>query len=190
MQTFPPITLMLQELRHNWRLRLGAWLIVAILAGYLILFIAARQQALKGEYLEQSAQAARLTALAGHTGWLERAKAAKASLVQLESQLSQVESRGLAQAQVQTWLENHLKKLHIRAARSQVEQAAKVHGNRNVLQVRATVQAPYEPAGFAKLLRAVEVGPPLMAVEQLDITLQRNPRFTLIFKTYFQGAGE
>lgn len=179
-----------RELQGNQRLRLGIWLILLIFGYYLCMVLADYQQGLTEEYQDITEKSVRLAALLEQAEWPERARGAKAALVQLEAKLPTADSPGLAQANVRTWLDRELKKLRISSTRVRVDTAAQIPGASGVLRVGATVEGTYRQDTFARLLLAIEAGPMLMSVEQLDIKLAKSQRFSLVFNSYFQGAAK
>ena len=176
----------LEEWRDNQRLRLGGRLILAILLIYAVLLFSDEQKSVERESRDLYERIKRLETLTRQSGWPERAQAARAVLVQMESGLFTVESRGLAQANIQTWLDSQIKKMSIDKARVQVDQARSVPGRDDILHVTASVDASFDHEKVIELIKRIETDAHIMVIEQLDIIRQKRERFTLVFKAYFQ----
>lgn len=175
------------EWRRNSRLRLGAALAGLILAGYGVLALSDLEPPLRAEHQRLRQQLAATKNLMIQNYWGERRDAAKASRVQLESRLWSASSRGLAQADVQTWLNALLKVARLGEARMQVEPPREVEGQPGLWQVTARVEGPFTASGLLALLHAVETDERLTVVEQLEAREGRQPRFQLLLVAYFRA---
>lgn len=100
----------LTELRNNARLRWGVALILALLWLYGLMLLNEAQQAQQQQYRAGAQTLARLEAQLTQAEWLTRVESAKTLVVQLESQLWQAPTSGLAQAAFQDWLNATLQK--------------------------------------------------------------------------------
>lgn len=176
-----------EEWRSNQRLRLGICLIVVTFMVYGLMLLEDRQQAIIDGHRELEDQIGKLEAIAGQGVWVARAETAKAVRVQLESKLFTAETRGLAQANVQTWLDSQLKKLQIADARTSVEQAVDMSGEAAIWQVTASVDGPFDYDKFTELLYAIESDPHYMTIDQLSFTTQNKPHLALRIRAYFQA---
>jgi len=175
------------EWRQNPRLRMGGWLILIIMMAYAIMRLSDLEDAIKNDYQRKARHLDELKALTQQKEWINRADAAKALIVQMEGRLWRANSRGLAQANVQIWVDNLLKEKHITEARTQVEPARDITGYKGIWQVSAKIDAAFNPRQLADLLYTVESHQQLVVVEQLDAILNEMPRFTLVMKFYFQA---
>ncbi len=176
------------EWQQNPRFRLGGWLILFIMLAYLLMLLSDWEKGFSAEYRESAERLARLELLARQKEWIERADAAKAISVQMEGRFWKANSRGLAQAQVQIWLDNLLKNKDIQDARTQVEPVREMTEYEGIWQVAFRIEAPFEPYKLADLLRTVEGSEQIVTVEQADAVYNKNPRVTLVFKAYFQAS--
>jgi len=175
------------EWRQNSRLRIGGWLILIILMSYAIMRLSDLEDSIKSDYQRKTRHLEELKSLTNQKEWINRADAAKAIIVQMESKLWRANSRGLAQANVQIWVDNFLKEKHITEAQTQVEPAHDITGYEGIWQVSAKIDAAFNPRQLADLLYAVESHQQLVVIEQLDAILNEMPRFTLVMKFYFQA---
>lgn len=172
------------EWRRNPRLRLGGWLIAAILLLYAVLLLSDARQGLQKEYSALAAKTRRMEALAKDQGWVARAEAARTARVQMETRLWRAETKGLAQANLQNWTDQLLKRHQLTNMRTQVDAAVESEGRNNLWQVTATVDGPLEIKKLYALVREVEANQLLLTVEQLEVFPDQN-RFKLVFKAPF-----
>jgi len=175
------------EWQQNPRFRLGGWIILFIMLAYLLMLLSDWEKGFSTEYRESADRLERLELLARQKEWIERADAAKAISVQMEGRFWKTTSRGLAQAQVQSWLDNLLKNKDIQDARTQVEPVREMTEYEGIWQVAFRIEAAFEPRKLAELLRTAEGSEQIVTVEQLDAVYNKNPRLTLVLKAYFQA---
>ena len=176
------------EWRQNARLRAGIWLAAFVLLAYLLMLLSDWKQALKTEYQNFTGQLARLEILARQKEWTGRVDIAKSLMIQMESRFWKANSRGLAQAQMQMWIDNLLKKKEIANARTQVEPARDITGYEGLWQVAVRIEGNFDPYRLLDLLRLIESYEQIVTVEQLDLTNYGTPHFTMVMKAYFQAS--
>jgi type II secretory pathway pseudopilin PulG len=122
----------LATMRSQWvaslRLRVGVWLVVAILAAYAIdsgiAYVDARQEELQ----TADAEVARLRALAAERDWPDRAKEATQLTAALQSMAWSEPNLGLTEAALQDWLRTVSSRLGLKTRELtivRVEEAAK-----------------------------------------------------------------
>ncbi|MDM8547259.1 hypothetical protein QUF61_12250 [Candidatus Venteria ishoeyi] len=183
------MTELLEELRNNTRLRLGIWLILAILLLYGLLKLGKVQQTLQTEYQQAAQQHIQLQDIHEQTFWLERAKQARALRVEVEDKLWQSASKGLAQADLQAWLNRWIKISKLSKPKLNVESAFVLPEQSNIWQVSAQLNAEFDAKALQLLLNKIAENPQWLVVERLDIqNNQRKPRFKLSVKAFFQAS--
>lgn len=176
------------EWRDNLRLRLAAWLVLAIVLAYVLRFA----DVLRAELGETLAETARyhgqIERIVGQPQWPQRAQQAEAEAHAMEARLWRADSLGLAQASFQSWLEGQLQPFAIAGLLTQVEPATVVQAKPDFWQVPAQVRGEFEPDRFLRLLRALEGSERLVSVERLEIfpIAQDKRGFTLVLKAWFQ----
>lgn len=175
----------LAEWRRNLRLRLGVLALAVILAGYAALVLNDELKPLRAEHQRLRQQLAGVRTLAEQRFWEERLNAARTLRVQLEGRLWQAESRGLANADVQNWVNAQLKAAKIVATRIQVEPARELVDHPGLWEVTARIEGPLTLANLRELLRGLEGDPRLTVIERLEAQ-GSPPRFALGLKAYFQ----
>ncbi|OQW90908.1 MAG: hypothetical protein BWK79_18385 [Beggiatoa sp. IS2] len=174
------------ELRKNARLRIGLWVIAMIVVGYIIMLLNDYSTQLQQTYYETLARLNQLQTVANQTNWMVRREQVQKQLTQLKARFWQADTKGLAQATFQKWLNTEVTKANIENARLQVESTLDVPHNTQLWQVTAKLDATFSPETLETLLAALSKNPQLVITERLQIFYQRNPRVSLIITAYFQ----
>ncbi len=169
-----------EELRSNPRLRIGLALVVAILLGYGLLEWRDRQEAGMADYKRLLGQVARMGQPQQPAQWAQRASEAAAALQQARSQLWRNASTGLAQAQVQDWLNGLLRQVDaksasVRVAEPELNPDAPTLASRLPQELKATqplrarVEFNTDPSVLLTLLAALNDAPQRVVVENLAV---------------------
>ncbi len=193
MNALPGTRAWLTELRTNSRLRLGAWLIAAIAAAYGILTVSDANRALSAKVKESSALLARLTAIAQQQEWPQRALAARELRQNLDNRLWQAGSKGLAQADFQTWVAEQSTQAGLQNTRLTVENTADVEPVETRLwRVTARLDGDFHQPAFDRWLLAIAQSPRFIEMERLEIQriASGNKRFSLTVTAYFAASAE
>jgi len=180
----------LQELRTNVRLRLGLWLIAAIVGFYGILALDDYRQKLMKDYQSQANHLMQLQSVINETQWQARVEQIRALKVPLEEKLWKATSKGLAQANLQTWLDTQAKTAKLEIHRLTVEEPIETKEKPALWQISAQIDGVFVSSGFENLLLAISQHPQWVIVERLDIQAPPNGRFTLVVTVYFQALSE
>ncbi len=180
---------LLSELRQNFRLRLGVWVILALTMSYVVLVLNDYRKHLQQDYQEALTRLHQLHLIAKQTQWSQRAKQAQELRGQLEARLWQANSKGLAQAMIQSWLQEEVYFARIEEPRSQVETAQVVPKHPQLWQVTAKLDGIFVPKRLQSLLSTIGQSRQLVIIERLDIRYSNTSRFTLVFSAYFAATG-
>ncbi len=176
------------EFRKNHRLRIGMWLIIGILMFYGVQQLNIYFQQLKKAHLSAVEQLNQLYEIAQQAEWTERAVQAKALSEQLKARLWKADTKGLAQATFQQWLNTKVSKLQLKTRSLQVESAINVRNIPNVWRVNAKLYATFTPKNLNLFLLAIANNPQLIVTESLEIRAGSNPNFTIVLGAYFQAV--
>jgi len=177
------------ELKQNFRLRMGLWLIGLIVLFYLALVQSVRVDDAHSAFVQQAERLDRAEILLGQDDWVSRAEAENAAFVELSARLWQAETLGLAQANLQGALSAITQTLNLRNSRMRSGTAQVVEGVDGLWQIQVQLDARYELGDELGLLYQLAQSPKLMIVERLD--LQPNTRrLSLIVSGYFTGLQE
>jgi len=180
---------LLQELKKNTRLRIGLWLILAIVAFYSLLLLNDYKLGLQGQYQAKVTHLARLQDVTSQAQWIERAELAESAKVVLEEKLWIAASKGLAQADFQAWLSGQVNAAKIKESQMQVEEAKDAPQQTNIWLVNAKLDGIFEPEALDRLLFNFAQHPQWVVIDSFEVRQSnRKPRFTLLVSVYFQAT--
>jgi hypothetical protein len=179
---------LIKELRENTRLRLGLWLVSAILLSYPLLLLRDYEHSLALAHGSALEQLARLRDISAQDAWAAQAERARALRVQAEDKLWRADSRGLAQATLQSWLQAQLKTAGIDKPRLNVETT--VDAGPGLWKVSAKCDAPFEPAQLELFLKILADHPQWLVVERLEARKAYTSQFSLVLSAYFHAVHE
>lgn len=182
------IAILSKELKANLRLRIGLWLILALLIGYFAILLNDYQIQLEQDYRKALERLQHLQTVAQQTQWAERTVQAKEIRSQLEASLWQASTKGLAQATFQQWLNTQLERNKVENAYTQVKPALEVSQQENLWVVSAQIDAKFSPRPLEQFLLTIARYPLLIVTEQLEIRrLGKLSNFKLMISAYFQA---
>ena len=185
------MTPLLVQIRSEWQrsslLRWSALAVALIVFFYLWLLGGDLNLDLEAKVADLKGQQTTLVALQNEVFWPDRAQLARSFRVQLESRLWQAETKGLAQANLQSWLERLLRRMQVTRMKLQIETLQRVDGLDDVWQVDALVEGSLGPARMIDLLKEIESHPLLIVIPSFDYERRK---FTLQLSTYVQVTGE
>ena len=182
------IHVFLKEFQQNLRLRVGSGLIVIILITYVILGLNDYDNRLQQDYQSAVTQLTQLQTMITQKFWLDRATKTQQLLAELEARLWQANTKGLAQATFQKWLNDQVNSTKINNTRLIVDPAIEVEQHAYLWQVTAQLEGQFEAKKLNNLLLAIAQNIQITVTERLDIVLSTSrPNFTLIITAYFQA---
>ena len=175
------------ELAANARLRVGAWLVLAIALLSLVLLQADRVQAAHADYAAAVDRLQRAEALLAREDWPQLLAAERAAGQRIDALLWQAETEGLAQAGLQAALADMLRNVGFEDAlvRSGVSQP--VPSLADVWRVQMRVGGNCQPVVAVRLLHDLAKHPRKLVVDQLDY-VRNNSRLELLVSAYFSLA--
>lgn len=176
---------MRMELADNPRLRLGAWLIAAILIFYVWLVLADWRAQMHKDYVAQVQQLQKIRSLAGQDEWLQRAEQARVLRDALQAQIPEVATLGLAQASVQT-LARDMIAASGNAIRVQTEAPAEVGEGSGLWRVPMVISGGLGATQVLQLIRRIESQRNLVVIEQAMILNRENHTFSLTMVSFFR----
>lgn len=176
---------MRKELADNPRLRLGAWLIAAILIFYVWLVLADWRAQMHKDYVAQVQQLQKIRSLAGQDEWLQRAEQARVLRDALQAQIPEVATLGLAQASVQT-LARDMIAASGNAIRVQTEAPAEVGEGSGLWRVPMVISGGLGATQVLQLIRRIESQRNLVVIEQAMILNRENHTFSLTMVSFFR----
>ncbi len=173
------------ELRNNTRLRMGVWLIIALLLGYSIMLLNDYRLKTQQEYNSVVEQLSQLKTIANQSQWLDRTAEIQQVREQIQAKLWQANTKGLAQATFQQWLRTISKQIDIK--RLQVDPALDVPKYVDVWQVTAKLRGDFTKQNLTSFLLQIDTSPSLVVTEMLDVYESKEQlKLVIIVKAYFQ----
>lgn len=177
------------ELADNLRLRYGIWLIVGILLLYFALVRNDRVQIAYAGYMAEANRLQRAAALLEREDWPQLLAAQRETHGRLEALLWQAESEGLAQAQLQSILQQMVETANLNNVLVRSGLSQPVPNLPDVWRIQMRVSGGYAQGAELQLLYAIATHPQKFVVDRLDIT-RSNSRLTLLVSAYFTGFAE
>ncbi|MCE2425948.1 MAG: hypothetical protein J4F45_12770 [Pseudomonadales bacterium] len=197
MKLHPAIVRLGDELRAKPMLRVGVWLIAAILLFYCIADVqSGRLSAVASEYAVTADRLSRSRALLERQDWNERVATARGTEEVLAARFWHAENPGLAQARLRTELtalmeELHVDQLRIKLGLSQpVDDVPSRRDAGELWRIQAQITGLAPRRGILRIVHAIASHPNKLVEEQLNITRPRtdtwgNTRFDMLVSAYF-----
>ena len=177
------------ELAAKPRLRLGAWAILAIALGNILLLQAERLTAARAAHAEEAARVDIMADAMRSGEWSDLLETARANAEALEGRLWRADSAGHAQAQLQQALTTLAAAHGLRSPRVQPGVSRSVAAVPDVFRVQAQLTGSHDGAVALELLLAVAESGNALVVDRL--AMHRNGRgFTMLVSAYFTGFAE
>ena len=176
-----------QEWNANPRLRLGGYVIAALLAIYLVFVLNDWRKALHEQYQQRTLQLYKMAALSGQEHWLARAEQARTLRKALEAQIPSAASVGLAQAEVQTSVQDLLRAFG-QGLSVETSPAAQLAERPGIWRLPVVLRGPLSATQLIEILRRIESGDRLVLVEQIAFDNQQRPNATLTTVAYYRIA--
>ena len=175
------------ELAANPRLRLGVWLIVAILLFYWVAVVQPERSALAvADYADTASRLASSEAvMARRDEWPGLLAAAQESDQALQQSFWRADTEGLAKAGLQETLERIVADLDVRNVAIESGSSRPVVGVDGLWQVQARLSANYSAGTELKLLHALATHPRKLVVDRVDLVRGRQSRVLLLVSAYF-----
>ena len=175
------------EFGANPRLRLGVWIIVAILAGYFALVVQAdRVDAASAGFASADDRLTRGRDLLARQDWAERLDAARVTEVDLRGRFWQAPNEGLAQASLRSAVDGLTAELYLSRSRVELGLSRPVPDATGLWQVQARIVGQTASVSALRLLHRVASHPNKLVVERLDLTRERSSmRIELLLSAYF-----
>jgi hypothetical protein len=162
----------LSQVKSNTRLQIGLGMVAIILVWALQDSLWRWAAASAADAEEASVQLQRMAALAGESGWSERAEGVKSLRQSLEAQMQPVAAAGLAQAHLQAEAQRWLQGAGVEA-RSRVQISPPVEtAVPGVMSVSISLGVDASPRAMLELLRQIESSRQLLVIEELRYSPQ------------------
>lgn len=173
------------EWRANRRLRFGGIAIVAILVLYSLLVLNDWRHALAQEYQDRTLHLYKIAALAKQSQWPARAQEARNIRQALEAQIPGAATIGLAQAEVQTGL-NQILRDSGQGIVTESRPPTLVDAKNGVWKIPVTVRGTMSSRTLVEVLRRLESGDRLVVIEEANLDNQRVMTVTVTVAFFYR----
>lgn len=178
---------LLVQWHDNRRLRLGVMAILSIMGVHFLLGLGDHNQELAAEYRQRAGLLERLEEASMESAWPDHAAQAEVALAAELEEIPVVNSAGLAQAELQTWLTAQAAAAAVVQPQVRAETTLEVPGYDGLWQVIARLDGTAPPSGLQAFIRILSDGLPWVQVERLEVTETRNdPRVSVIVRGYYR----
>ena len=181
-----PLARMRTELERTPRLRLGVWLITALLLVLGLNLQSDRFTTATTAYAEETRLLAGAQTALARKDWPELLAAEKAVHDTLAARFWQAETEGLAQAQLQQALRDLGERLELRNTRIRAGLTRAVPELPGVCQVQARFRSTYRDGDELRLLHALATFDRKLVADRLQLS-DRTSAVTVIVSAYFIG---
>lgn len=170
---------LLAEVAGNRRLQAGLAAIVAILAVYVFLVLVDLQAAQARDYVQKTEQLAKMRALAGQQAWIGRAQAVARVRRGLDAEIPRVETIGVAQAQLMTWVRDLGQAAGGEAVQIQSREPQRVSADGDLWRIPVVISGAAVPDKVVQMIQQVEKRSVLTVVDQVLIMNRENKTYSL-----------
>ena len=187
-----PLDASLQSLRRQ--AEAAPWLRWAALAIAVLVAMFGLQalDQLRGERQKASIEAEqdlrRILALKGQDVWVAREKSTRLLRDSLKAQLPEVNTPGMAQAALQSWLRNITSNFDAQNVVIRLNRTAPLESMPEVLKVNAALNGNLSPGQALALIRRIESAPNLVVVETMALQSDSSNTLHLTVNAYYRLA--
>jgi len=170
---------LVQEVAGNRRLQAGLAGIVLILAVYVFLVLLDLRTAQAGDYSQKTEQLAKMRALAGQDAWIGRAQSVARVRRGLDAEIPRVETVGVAQAQLMTWVRDLGQSAGGEAVQIQSQEPQRVAGEADLWRIPVVISGAATPDKVVQMIQQVEKRSVLTVVDQVLVMNRENKTYSL-----------
>lgn len=170
---------LLREVAGNRRLQAGLAAIAMILAVYVFLVLVDLRAAQALRYSERTEQLAKMRALAGQDAWIGRAQSVARVRRGLDAEIPRVETIGVAQAQLMTWVRDMGQSSGGEAVQIQSQEPRRVVADGDLWRIPVVISGAAGADKVVQMIQQVEKRSVLTVVDQALIMNRENKTYSL-----------
>lgn len=170
---------LLQEVAASRRLQAGLAAIGLILAVYVFLVLFDLRATQAGEYSQQTEQLAKMQALAGQDAWVGRAQSVARARAGLDAEIPRVETVGVAQAQLMTWVRDLSQASGGQSVQIQSQEPQRVAEDMDLWRIPVVISGAASPNQVMQMIQQAERRSVLTVVDQALIINRENNTYSL-----------
>ncbi len=179
-----------QQLAGNLRLQIGVGLIAALLFAFILQALHDWRVLQQKQGIASEVELRQMRSLRGQDIWLQRAEEVGIARKALLAEIPIVDTPGLAQASLQSWLRSIGNSVPTAAGLEiDVGTPVEMEDHPGIHRVRAMVRAGLTPRQAFDFMATVESAPNLAVVETAQIRADKNSRVTLNIVGYYRTRG-
>lgn len=178
------------ELAGNARLRLGAYLVLALLLLYWLLVRSADLATARQDHNAAAGRLDRAEAMLAAADWQPWLEAARTADAALEARFWQAETAAQAQAQLRKALADVAASAGVREPRLQAGVGQPVPNAPGLWRAQVRLTGSYAGGSELRLLHALATHDEKIVVDRLDLTPGRTARLFLLASGYFVGVAD
>lgn len=175
------------DLAANVRLRLGAYVVLALLLLYWLLVRSGDLAVARADHAAAASRLDRAEALLVAADWQPRLAAARADDAALEARFWPAETAAQAQAQLRKALADIAASAGVNEPRLQAGVGQPVPNAPGVWRAQVRLTGSYQAGNELRLLHALATHEQKIVVDRLDLTPGRTARLFLLASAYFVG---
>lgn len=162
--------------------------VVALLVAMLVLqSLSERKSNLLEAVANEHARLAHMRVVGEERAWIKRAQDASDIHAALLAEIPTMQTAGLAQASLQSWLRTTASSLPtLRGLSIDTPQVATVDAAQGIVRIRARVNGSGPPRQVLQLIQRIESSANLMTVETAQIRNDQNKSFALTLASYYR----
>lgn len=179
---------LLQEIAGNRRLQAGIAAIALILAVYVFLVLLDLRAAQARDYSQKTEQLAKMRALAGQDAWIGRAQSVARVRRGLDAEIPRVETVGVAQAQLMTWVRDLGQSAGGEAVQIQSQEPQRVTADADLWRIPVVISGAATPDKVVQMIQQVEKRSVLTVVDQALVMNRENKTYSLTLVAFARIA--
>lgn len=152
------------------QLRVGVMIILLIVVFLCLDSLVNYKEEIEQNYVATQNKYQKLRNISEHD-WEEKSEQTRALLIEFEKKLWQAETKGFAQAKIQSWLN---KKIVIKGVRTTVSPATELPETSQLWQVEVELKGVMSWQQFIKLLGLIELNPHNMLINNLTVKTSKD----------------
>ena len=180
-----------QQLAGNLRLQLGVGLIAALLFAFVLQSLHDWRVVQQKQAIAREIELRQTRSLRGQDIWVQRAEQVGIARKALLAEIPIVNTPGLAQASLQSWLRNVGNSVPTTSGLEiDVSAPVEMEEHPGIYRARATVRAGLTPRQAFDFMATVESAPNLAVVETAQVRADKGSRVTLNIVGYYRTRGD
>jgi len=178
------------EFASNPRLRIGVWAVLGIFLLYGVLVMADMRAERADNISNLARQADRTASVLEAADWHDKAEQAKNRLEAVQGRFWEADSRGIARAELENWLDARAEQADMERVNIEVASAAPVDDEPELWRVSARVEGNHNPRVLRRWLAELAAAEHMLAIERFESRAANPGRTRTWVNAWFRIADE